>query len=351
VAGACLMDRFDTMLAFTRVVELSSFTKAAVSLNLPKATISAQVLALEKRLRVKLLHRTTRHVSVTADGAAYYERAIRLLNELDETEASISNATTTPKGRLRIDVPGSIGRHILIPALHHFFARYPEIELEVGCTDRPVDLLHEGIDCVIRGGQVLDESLVARRLGDIKVVTCASPAYLMKYGTPTSVAEIERHALIYMFSSKTGRKFSFDFMVDGVKVEIDGRQQLAFNDLEACIAAGEAGLGLVQMPAFMATPEKTLGRLVQVLPEVESEPVPLHILYLQNRHLSTKVRAFVEWVAELLAAGGYVMPRAAPPVAPGARTSITPVTATTATIATASGSALTWQSKALAPEL
>jgi LysR family transcriptional regulator for bpeEF and oprC len=306
------MDRFDTMLAFTRVVELSSFTKAAVSLNLPKATVSAQVLSLEKRLRVKLLHRTTRHVSVTADGAAYYERAIRLLTELDETEASISNATTTPKGRLRVDVPGSIGRRVLIPALDGFFARYPEIELEVGCTDRPVDLLHEGIDCVIRGGEVLDESLVARRLGDMPLVTCASPAYIARHGMPAAIADLERHTLVHMFSSKTGKNFAFDFLVDGVKIPILGRQQVAFNDLEACIAAAVAGLGLVQMPLFMAQEEAAEGKLVLVLPEIEIETVPLHILYLQNRHLSTKVRAFVEWVAELLAAGSYVLPSTAP---------------------------------------
>jgi LysR family transcriptional regulator for bpeEF and oprC len=303
------MDRFDTMLAFTRVVELSSFTKAAVSLNLPKATVSSQVLSLEKRLRVKLLHRTTRHVSVTADGAAYYERAIRLLNELDETEASISNATTTPKGRLRVDVPGSIGRRILIPALADFFTRYPEIELEVGCTDRPVDLLHEGIDCVIRGGQVLDESLVARRLGDLPLVTCASPAYVQKYGMPGSIADLERHTLVHMFSSKTGKNFAFDFLVDGVNVPILGRQQLAFNDLEACVSAAIAGLGIVQMPVFMAKEEMAEGKLVCVLPDVAIDTVPLHILYLQNRHLSTKVRAFVEWVAELIDSDRYVLPR------------------------------------------
>ncbi|MDB5774818.1 MAG: transcriptional regulator, LysR family [Herbaspirillum sp.] len=306
------MDRFDTMLAFTRVVELSSFTKASTSLNLPKATISAQVLALEKRLRVKLLHRTTRHVSVTADGAAYYERAIRLLNELDETEASIANASTTPKGRLRVDVPGSIGRRILIPALKSFFVRYPEIELEVGCTDRPVDLLHEGIDCVIRGGEILDESLVARRLGDIRLLTCASPAYLREYGMPATVVDLERHVLVHMFSARTGKNFAFDFLENGVKTPVYGDHSVTFNDLEACAAAAIAGLGIVQLPLFMANDEIAQGKLTAVLPDIEIETVPLHILYLQNRHLSSKVRAFVEWVAELIATGPYVIPLAPP---------------------------------------
>jgi LysR family transcriptional regulator for bpeEF and oprC len=303
------MDRFDTMLAFTRVVELSSFTKASISLNLPKATVSSQVLALEKRLRVKLLNRTTRHVSVTADGAAYYERAIRLLSELDETEAAISNASTTPKGRLRVDVPASIGRRILIPALADFISRYPEIELEVGCTDRSVDLLHEGIDCVIRGGEVLDESLVARRLGDMPLATCASPAYIEKYGMPASIADLERHVMVHMFAPRSGKNFTFDFLVDGVKTPILGRHRVTFNDLEACVAAAVAGLGIVQLPAFMASEEVAQGRLTVLLPEIAIEGVAIHILYLQNRHLSTKVRAFVEWVAELLAAGRYLTPR------------------------------------------
>lgn len=294
------MDRFDTMLAFTRVVELSSFTKAAQSLNLPKATVSAQVLALEKRLQVKLLHRTTRHVSATADGAAYYERAIHLLAELNETEAAVRHATQAPKGRLRVDVPGTIGNRLLIPALCDFFTRYPDIELEIGCTDRPVDLLHEGIDCVIRGGEVLDESLVARRLGSLPLATCASPSYVARRGMPRTLAGLEEHILVHMFSAKTGKPFPFEFVTGGVRQIVYGRSKVSFNDLEACVSAALAGLGIVQLPLFIAQAEFTAGRLVPILPEIEVEGVPLHILYLQNRHLSNKVRAFVEWVAELL---------------------------------------------------
>lgn len=301
------MDRFDTMLAFTRVVELSSFTKAAQSLNLPKATVSAQVQALEKRLNAKLLHRTTRHVSVTADGAAYYERAVRLLAELDETEAAVRHATHAPKGRLRIDVPGSIGNRLLIPALCDFFERYPEIELEIGCTDRPVDLLHEGIDCVIRGGELLDESLVARRLGSLPLTTCASPSYIARCGMPDALADLERHILVHMFSPRTGKPFPFEFVVDGVRKIVYGPRKVSFNDLEACASAALAGLGIVQLPLFIAHAEFTAGRLVPVLPGIAVEGVPLHILYLQNRHLSNKVRAFVDWVAQLLKTEQHVL--------------------------------------------
>ncbi|MFC5474748.1 LysR family transcriptional regulator [Paraherbaspirillum soli] len=300
------MDRFDTMLAFTRVVELTSFTKASASLNLPKATVSAQVQALEKRLQVKLLNRTTRHVSVTPDGAAYYERAVRLLGELEETEAAVSQATIAPKGRLRVDVPGSVGRRIIIPALPRFFERYPEIDLELGCTDRPVDLLQEGVDCVIRGGEIVDESLVARRLGDIQMLTCASPAYFKKFGTPMATADLERHTVVNFLSSKTGKILPFEYLENGVKTAVLGQRRLALNDADACVVAGLAGLGIIQVAKFMVKDYLATGQLRAVFTDCKCETLPVYVLYPQNRHLSTKVRAFVEWTAELFANGDFV---------------------------------------------
>ena len=293
------MDRFDAMLAFTRVVELASFTKAALSLNLPKTTVSAQVLALESRLRVKLLNRTTRHVSVTTDGAAYYERAVRLLQELEEAESSLSQATVSPKGRLRVDVPGSIGRRIIIPALGNFFERYPEIELELGCNDRPVDLLEEGVDCVLRGGELQDSTLVARRVAALKFLTCASPCYIEKYGMPQTPADIERHMGIHYFSSKTGRIYEFDFNKDGIETKVSGIRRLLLNDGDSCLAAALAGAGIIQMPTFMVQEHIASGALVIVLGTYLSENLPLYALYPQNRHLSSKVRAFIDWIGEL----------------------------------------------------
>lgn len=307
------MDRFDAMLAFTRVVELASFTKAALSLNLPKTTVSAQVLALESRLRVKLLNRTTRHVSVTTDGAAYYERAVRLLHELEETESAIGQATTSPKGRLRVDVPGSIGRRIIIPALAEFFERYPEIELEIGCNDRPVDLLEEGVDCVIRGGEITDLSLVARRVGSLKFLTCASPAYIEKYGIPETPADIERHMGIHYFSSKTGKLYEFDFAKDGIKTVVYGRRRISLNDGDACAAAALAGAGIVQLPTFMVQDHIASGELVIVLGCYLSENLPIYALYPQNRHLSSKVRAFIDWIAELFENSDLVQTRSTYP--------------------------------------
>lgn len=295
------MDRFDTMLAFTRVVELASFTKAALSLNLPKTTISAQVVALERRLNVKLLNRSTRHVSVTTDGAAYYERAVRLLSELEDTESSVRQFTTKPKGRLRIDLPASLGRRIVMPAIREFFERYPEIELEIGCSDRPVDLLQEGVDCVIRGGDLLDQSMVARRIGSIKLMTCATPDYLAKSGRPLIPEDIDRHVTINYLSSKTGKIYKFDFTKDGSTSVVIGKRSIAINDSEACLEAGLTGVGIMQTPTFMVQDKIASGQLEVVLGEYLSEDIPLFVMYPQNRHLSSKVRAFVDWVAELFA--------------------------------------------------
>lgn len=294
------MDRFDTMLAFTRVVELGGFTKAAISLNVPKTTVSAQVQALESRLRVKLLNRTTRRVSVTTDGAAYYERAVQLLQELEETEALVSQATASPKGRLRVDVPGSLGRRIIIPALRDFMDRYPEILIEMGCNDRRVDLLEEGVDCVIRGGELTDLSLVARRVASVKFVTCASPAYVAEYGMPQVPADIERHVGIHYFSSTThGKVFEFDFSKDGERNQLMSGKPVLFNDGEACTHAALAGVGIAQLPTYMVQDYIASGQLVVVLGTYLSEDLPIHALYPQNRHLSTKVRAFIDWISEL----------------------------------------------------
>ncbi|MFD1122691.1 LysR substrate-binding domain-containing protein [Methylophilus flavus] len=295
------MDRFDTMLAFTRVVELESFTKAAMSLNLPKTTVSAQVLALEKRLRVKLLHRTTRRISVTTDGAAYYERAIRLLNELEETEAALHQATSNPKGRLRVDVPTPLGRLVIIPALQDFLKRYPEIQLEIGCDDRPIDLLEEGVDCVIRVGHPLDSTLVARRVGTMQFLLVASPEYLQTYGRPTHHDDLQRHQAVHFFSSKTGKVRNFVLEHSGEEQEIPTNRKLAINNGDAIVAAALAGIGVCQVPTFMVQGYLNEGKLERVLGDYPTGSLPLNALYPQNRHLSTKVRTFIEWVAELFA--------------------------------------------------
>lgn len=296
------MDRLVAMQTFVRVAELGSFTKAAEGLKLPNATVSMRVAQLEEHLRVKLLSRTTRRVSLTEDGAAYLERVQRLLNELAETESQLAGAAQSPRGRLRVDVPAAAGRHVLAPALPAFFARYPEVLLEIGSSDRPVDLLAEGVDCVIRGGLTHDEGLVARPLGFFEVVTCAAPSYLAKRGTPTTPQDLHAHACVNFFSAKTGRVFSFDFERDGEKLEITGPHQVAANDADTYLEAGLAGLGIMQSPRTRRLQELLdTGRLVTVLTDWSAGQLPLAVMYPRNRHLSARVRVFVDWVVELYA--------------------------------------------------
>jgi LysR family transcriptional regulator, regulator for bpeEF and oprC len=305
------MDRFDAMRAFTRVVELNSFTKASTSLNVPPSTLSAQIIALEQRLNVKLLNRTTRHVSVTSEGAAFYDRTIRLLHELEETEASLARLAATPKGRLRIVMPNSLGRHVIVPALGDFFKRYPDIELEVGCTDRHVDLLQEGVDCVVRMGAVIDESLVARPLGHVRMVTCASPQYLKEFGTPLTPEDIERHYVVNYVSPQ--RKIvPLEFVNGSDTLSVLGQRRMTVDDFVSHARAAVAGIGIAQLPECIASDYLAAGKLQAVLANYSSEKIALYILYPRNRRLSAKLRVFVEWATELFANATFVESPAGP---------------------------------------
>jgi len=294
------MDQIQSIRVFARVVEAGTFTKAAESLDLPKGTVTKLVQHLESRLKVKLLNRTTRRVTVTPDGAAYYERTVRVLNDLDDIEASMTNAQASPSGRLRVDVGTSVAREIIIPALADFYRRFPDIQLDLGVTDRSVDLLADNVDCVIRGGELLDQSLVARRVANVPLITVASPAYLKAHGTPTHPEQLEdEHTMVNYFSTRNGRPFANEFEKDGQALEISGRYRLSVNESNAMTAAVLAGLGVAQTASFVAVPLIERGELVQVLPEWTCMTIPLYVVYPPNRHLSAKVRAFVEWVAEL----------------------------------------------------
>jgi LysR family transcriptional regulator for bpeEF and oprC len=293
------MDRLQAMQVFVQVVDTGSFTRAADVLRLPKASVTTLLQGLEAHLRTKLLNRTTRRVSVTADGAAYYERCVRILAEVEETESALTRTRTAPHGRLRVDVPSSFGRRLLVPALPEFFERYPEIRLEVGCTDRPVDLLEEGVDCVVRGGEQVDSSLVARRVATFAFLTCAAPTYLARFGTPAHPRDLERHRCIRYFMPKTGRILEWNFVRDGEQFTSSVDAFVALNDGEAYAAAGLGGLGVVHAPSFLVDDALADGRLVRVLEDWTTDPLPVYVMYPQNRHLSAKVRVFVDWVAEL----------------------------------------------------
>lgn len=295
------MNKLQAMEVFVQVVDAGGFTRAAEVLQLPKATVSTLIQGLETALSVKLLHRTTRHVSVTADGAAYYERCLRILADVREAEESLSRTRLSPSGRLRVDAPTGFSSEILVPALPDFFERYPDIQLELGSSDRPVDLIEEGVDCAVRGGALGDSTLIARRIGVINFLTAAAPGYLERFGTPTHPRELVNHRCVNYFSAKTGKIYDWDFTRDGERIQVPMPGVIALNDSNAYVVAGLSGLGIIQMTDYLLDKYMAAGSLVRLLPDWVTDPLPIHVVYPQNRHLSAKVRVFVEWVSELLA--------------------------------------------------
>lgn len=297
------MDRLQAMEVFVRVVDTGSFTRAADVLRMPKATVSTLVQNLESHLGVRLLERSTRRVSVTPDGAAYYERCVRILADIDETEGALGRMRSSPRGRLRVDVPVTFGRRILIPALPDFFARYPDIRLEVGCSDRRVDLIEEGVDCVVRGGTQPDPNLIARRVGIVEFTTCATSGYLARHDRPKHPNDLAGHRCITYFSGKAGKLLPWNFNKGGERIELKPDGFVALNDSEAYIEAGIAGLGVMQAATLWVREALASGALEHVLADWKPDALPICIMYPRSRQLSTKVRVFVEWIEELFAAG------------------------------------------------
>ncbi|HUG25379.1 LysR family transcriptional regulator [Piscinibacter sp.] len=296
------MDRLLAMETFVRVVEAGTFTKAADLLDMPKPTVTRLIQTLETHLQTKLLNRTTRRVTVTIDGAAYYDRVVRLLGEVKEIESSLSRATTVPRGRLRIDVGAEVAHMLLIPALAEFHQRYPDIRIDLGISDRPVDLIGENVDCVVQGGEVADPSLVARRIGDFHLIVCASPGYLKRHGVPQHPLDIEGgHIVVNGFDHAAGKPQPFSFTKAGRRHEISGRRMLSVSDSNAALTAGLNGIGIIRMTTLMAQPHVESGRLQPLLLDWCTDSLPVHVMYLPNRHLSAKVRVFVDWVAALFA--------------------------------------------------
>lgn len=296
------MDRFDAMLAFARVVETRSFTHAAQTLHMSKTTVTQLVQQLEARLRVKLLNRTTRKVNVTADGAAYYERVVRLLADMDDAETSLTQASRAPRGRLRVDVPSPLARMILAPAFPAFHARYPDIQVHMGVSDRMVDLIDENVDCVLRGGEPGDPSLVARHVGDLGIGLYAAPAYLARAGMPAHPKELEAapHQIVGFLRSGTGRILPGALQRGDEHVHVLGRYAIAMDDGNAYLAAGVAGLGALWLPHYMAAPHLARGELAPLFEDWAIEPMPLYLAFPPNRHLGARLRVFIDWVVELM---------------------------------------------------
>jgi DNA-binding transcriptional LysR family regulator len=297
------MDQLAAIRAFVRVVETGSFTKAAEVLRTPKPTLTKLVQQLEAHVGAKLLNRTTRRVGVSSDGAVYYERAIRVLSDVDELDGSMVTSQATPKGRLRVDMSTTIATHIVVPALREFHQRYPDIQLDLTVTDRAIDLIGENVDCVIRGGELGDQSLIARRIGDLQFIVCAAPSYLEKNGAPQHPRELEEppHYTVAYLWARTGRPFPWAFVRGDEQIEVQGRHHVAVNDGSVYVAAALQGQGIVQAPTYMVQDHLREGRLVRVLQDWQVESLPMHVVYPPNRYLSNRLRVFVDWVAELFA--------------------------------------------------
>jgi DNA-binding transcriptional LysR family regulator len=286
------MDRFDSMRLFARVVERRSFTGAAQDLGLPRSTATEVVKQLEKRLGVRLLQRTTRQVMPTLDGEAYYRRCLAILSDVEEAESAFTGAK--PSGPLKVDVHGTLARHFLFPGLARFLAEYPGIQLHLGEGDRLVDLIREGVDCVLRVGEPRDSAMVGKRVALLQEGTFASPDYLAKFGTPRRPADLENHRLIGFVSSVTGNVMPLELTIDGKLEYFTPPLALSVASGESMVAAAEAGLGLIQLPRYHVE-----GRgLVEVLADHRPSPTPVSLLYPHNRQLSPRVRVFIDWVTK-----------------------------------------------------
>lgn len=296
------MDRFAAMKIFARVAELQSFTQAAESLDLPKATVSTSVQQLEALVGTKLLHRTTRRVQLTAEGTSFYERCQDLLADLEETESMFRSDSAQLRGKVRVDMTVVMARELVIPRLPAFLEAHPGIEIELSSTDRHVDLIREGIDCVARVGRGLEAGLMAREIGEMETVNCASPAYIAKFGLPRQLEDLRRHRLIYYVQHLGSRPEGFEYF-DGEKYrEFKMGGVITVNNIIAYQAACLAGLGIIQCPRVGVRGPLARGELVEVLPEIVAEPMLLKLVYPQRRMLAKRVRVFMDWIEPILKA-------------------------------------------------
>jgi DNA-binding transcriptional LysR family regulator len=293
------MSLFDDMTVYTRVAELASFTQAAHSLELPKASISTAVQRLEATLGARLLHRTTRRVQVTQDGQAFYERCKDLLADIDELQTMFQPAGAALRGRLRVDMPMGAARSLVIPQLGEFLREHPQLEIELSSTDRRVDVVREGFDCVLRVGTLAESSLVARPLGLYQLLSCASADYARTFGLPASLEELSAHRLIHYVPTLGTTSPGFEYVdASGETRFMPMPGALTVNNTEAYMAACQAGLGIIQVPASAVRAQLAAGTLVEILPRLRPAPMPVSLLYANRRHLPKRVQVFMNWLAE-----------------------------------------------------
>ncbi|MBT2119125.1 LysR family transcriptional regulator [Dyella sp. LX-66] len=294
------MDRLQAMRIYVQIVERGSFSRAADSMQLHRPVVSKAIQELEQELGTRLLNRSTRKVSVTAEGDEFYRRCVQLLSGIDDAFAHFPQSRVAPKGRLRLDIAVTLAKAVVIPALPDFRRRYPQIEIVLGASDQPVDLVGEGVDCVVRLGELKDSSLVARRIGAVSMVTCASPGYLAQHGMPATLEELSLHKAVNFYSGRHRRIVDWTFRRDGEEIRLKLDSSMLTDDSEALLACGLAGLGLVQGVRPALEPYLNSGHLVEVLPHLPPSPKPISVMYPERAHLPAKTRVFVDWLTDLI---------------------------------------------------
>jgi DNA-binding transcriptional LysR family regulator len=296
------MNKLELLHTFVRVTELSSFTGAGESLGLPRSTVSEHVQALEELLGARLLQRTTRKVQATQDGRVLYERSKDLLAHMEELEGLFRQDETQLTGRIRVDLPTMMARDLILPRLPHFMDAHPLIELEISATDRQVDLLAEGFDCVLRVGAQPDQSVVARLLCSMPMINCVSAGYLQRYGVPRTLADLADHHLVHYVRPLGSRSAGFEYLQGNKVQRLPMAGRVTVNSTDAYKSACLGGFGIIQVPALGIGDQLASGELVAVLPEYPAPPLDVSLLYAGQRHLPLRVRVFMDWLAATLQA-------------------------------------------------
>jgi DNA-binding transcriptional LysR family regulator len=293
------MDHLAAMRAFVRVVEAGTFTSAARALNVHTPTVTRLVQSLERHLQVRLLQRSTRSMAMTTEGEAYYSRAVRVLTDLADMESFAKQSTAIPSGCLRVECAAAIGTTVIVPALPEFHRSYPEVTMHLCFESRSVDLISRGVDCAIRAGAVDEQYVVARRIGQLRYATCATPQFLDMHGVPASPNDIRPGTAIRMYSTLTGQASPFRFTTDSGARELSPAHSLLVDDIHAYLAAGLAGLGMIQAPEYVVRDALLSGKLVAVLDDWQPPSIPLYVVFLPNRFLSAKLRVFIDWIVQI----------------------------------------------------
>ncbi|WP_313644549.1 LysR family transcriptional regulator [Stenotrophomonas sp.] len=294
------MDRIELYRVFARVVDCAGFTRAADQLKLPRSTVSEAVRTLEQRLGTRLLHRTTRQVTPTQDGLLFHARCQQLIADADEAEQLFRQSPQNLSGRLKVDVPGRIGRLIIAPALPGFLQAHPQIDVELGMTDRSIDLVEDGADCALRVGPLQDSRLVARGIGQLPLINVASPAYVERHGMPMHPSQLGMHWGVLYASPGNGRVEAWEWRENGILRSQPLAGRVTVNSAEAYIACCIAGLGMIQIPAYDVRAELAAGSLLEVMPGHRADPMPMHLLFPHRRHPSQRLRVFVDWLQQVL---------------------------------------------------